>query len=43
MNEPAVYAFHGATVRIHTDGDQIEYCARDVAAEIGRASCRERV
>lgn len=35
MNEPAVYAFHGAAVRIHTDGDQIEYCARDVAAALG--------
>lgn len=35
MNEPAVYAFHGATVRIHTDGDQIEYCARDIAVALG--------
>lgn len=35
MNEPAVYDFHGAAIRIHTDGDTVEYCARDVAAALG--------
>ncbi len=35
--EVANYDFHGSTVRIHVDGDTVEYC------EIGRASCRERV
>lgn len=43
MNEPAVYAFHGATVRIHTDGDQIEYCARDVAAALGYTNTNDAV
>lgn len=43
MNEPAVYAFHGATVRIHTDGDTVEYCARDIAGALGYANPNDAI
>ena len=33
--EVANYDFHGSAVRIHTDGDTVEYCARDIAATLG--------
>ncbi|RYQ67028.1 BRO family protein [Bifidobacterium pseudolongum] len=29
------YAFNGSTVRIHTSGEQVEYCARDIATALG--------
>lgn len=29
------YNFHGSAVRIHTNGDTVEYCARDIAATLG--------
>lgn len=28
------YAFNGSTVRIHTSGEQVEYCARDIATAL---------
>lgn len=34
-SEIANYDFHGSAVRIHTDGDTVEYCARDIAATLG--------
>lgn len=43
MNEPAVYAFHGAAVRIHTDGDTVEYCARDIAGALGYANPNDAI
>lgn len=33
--EVANYDFHGSTVRIHVDGDTVEYCARDIATALG--------
>lgn len=33
--EVQTYDFHGSAVRIHTDGDNIEYCARDIANALG--------
>lgn len=33
--EMQTYDFHDNTVRIHTDGDTVEYCARDIAAALG--------
>ena len=34
-SEIANYDFHGSAVRIHTDGDTVEYCARDIATALG--------
>lgn len=34
-SEIANYDFHGSAVRIHTGGDTVEYCARDIAATLG--------
>lgn len=36
--EVQTYDFHGSAVRIHTDGDTIEYCARDIANALGYAN-----
>lgn len=36
--EVQTYDFHGSAVRIHTDGDNIEYCARDIANALGYAN-----
>lgn len=33
--EVANYDFHGSAVRIHVDGDTVEYCARDIATALG--------
>lgn len=32
------YNFHDSVVRIHTDGDTVEYCARDIATALGYAN-----
>ena len=34
-SEIANYDFHGSAVRIHTGGETVEYCARDIAATLG--------
>ncbi len=34
-SEIANYDFHGSAVRIHVDGDTVEYCARDIATALG--------
>ena len=34
-SEIANYDFHGSAVRVHTNGDTVEYCARDIATALG--------
>lgn len=34
-SEIANYDFHGSAVRVHTNGDTVEYCARDIASALG--------
>ena len=42
-NQIQQYAFHDSAVRIHTDGDTIEYCARDVATTLGYANPNDAI
>ena len=37
------YAFNGSTVRIHTSGEQVEYCARDIATALGYANTNDAI
>ncbi len=42
-NQIQQYDFHDSAVRIHTDGDTVEYCARDIAGTLGYANPNDAI